>query len=100
VSAQRRHRTAQPRTAGAGQDPKRPACATCGKSADSEFTLEVHSLVVDRDAGVRSSPYWTTSYRTPKVKISMLLCDPCVSKNVNVTTAVQVEVAQGEGNQT
>jgi len=73
-------------------EPPRPPCGTCGEPATHRVSVAVEPLVLDRDAGTRSVPYWTTNYRGA-TRIETNLCGECVRKSVivKVSAATFVE---------
>ncbi len=72
----------------------RPPCATCGAGAICTMELEVRDLVLERDSGVGSVPYWTPSYKNLLASITIRLCGECVQNNVKVQTTVRAEVTK------
>ncbi len=76
------------------EDVPRPPCATCGAGASCVMSVEVQDLVLERDSGVRSVPYWNKSYKGTVASIEVRLCAGCLQKNVRLTTQVAVEVVK------
>lgn len=76
--------------------PARPPCATCGHEATCVLSLDVRDLVLERDSGVHSAPYWTSSYKSVVVDISTRLCAECVRAYVKVSMNVRAEVVKDE----
>jgi len=75
------------------EGPERPPCAMCGEPATCVMSLDVRDLILDRDSGVGSRAYWTTSYKTPSSSIEMRLCSSCVGSYVKVSVAVDAKVS-------
>ena len=74
----------------------RPLCG-CGKHpATHQVSLTVQRLQLDRDAGVRSQPYWTASYRSAQTSITALVCDECLASKINVAVVVDATVAKAK----
>lgn len=75
-----------------GEAPERPPCAVCAGPATCVMSLDVRDLVLDRDSGVGTRPYWTTSYKTQVSSVEMRLCAACVTRHVKVAVAVEAKV--------
>jgi len=69
-------------------EPPRPPCASCGAPATCEAELVLRDLVLERDAGVRSRPYWSSDYKAQRARVATRLCDACVSANVRIATSI------------
>lgn len=69
----------------------RPPCSGCGKPATQEVVVETHPLVLERDAGVRSQPYWKGSYHG-SCRITTMLCDGCMKSSVKVELTVAATI--------
>jgi len=82
----------QPTRVKESDGPERPPCATCAAPATCVMSLDVRDLVLDRDSGVRSSAYWTTSYKTLVSSVEMRLCAACVASHVKVSLSVEAKV--------
>jgi hypothetical protein len=74
-------------------EPARPICM-CGNPGAFHVQIEVTQLVLDRDAGMASRPYWTPKYRTGS-RIESIMCQSCVRSNVKlqVTASAHLEKA-------
>lgn len=71
-------------------DPPRPLCM-CGGAGSFLVTIDVQELVLDRDAGISSRPYWTAKYRTG-TRIEGIMCSDCVKRNVQVQISASAKV--------
>lgn len=75
----------------------RPLCG-CGKyRATHQVQLTVRRLMLDRDAGAHSSPYWAASWKgAAHTSIEALVCDECLGSRINVAVAVDATMAQAK----
>jgi len=85
---------------GPAQDPTldvpRPLCG-CGKHpATHQVHLTVQRLVLERESGVHSEPYWAPSYRPAHTSITSMVCDECLGSRINVTVAVDATMAKAK----
>lgn len=70
-----------------------PPCAVCATApAVVEARIEVRGLVLDRDAGMKSRPYWRPDYQAIRASASCWLCSSCLASQVNVSTSMRVEL--------
>ena len=74
-------------------DPPRPLCM-CGEPGAFQVQIDVQELVLDREAGISSRPYWTAKYRTG-TRIESIMCQKCVRSNVNVQVVASAKVERG-----
>jgi hypothetical protein len=65
----------------------RPGCSCCLEPATHEVSLNARPLKLERDAGVRSQPYWTGDYRNTTM-VSVLLCGNCFKTRVGIDFSV------------
>lgn len=72
-------------------DVPRPPCSTCGAPATHQMKLECLVLRLQRDAGLRSEPYWTPHY-SEGTSISALVCGTCLQASVKISVAVTANV--------
>lgn len=77
-------------------DVPRPACGVCGNPAGFQVDLQIRELELERDAGVKSQPYWMASYRRIVQSVSTTLCKECLGIRVNVTLDVAATVVGTE----
>jgi hypothetical protein len=63
-------------------EPARPLCM-CGSPGTFLVQIDVQELVLDRDAGISSRPYWSAKYRTG-TRIESIMCQKCVRSNVQL----------------
>ena len=71
-------------------EPARPLCA-CGSPGAFLVEIDIQELVLDRDAGISSRPYWKTGYRTG-TKIESIMCQKCVQSNVQLQISATAKV--------
>lgn len=71
-------------------EPARPLCM-CGSPGAFLVQIEVDELVLDREAGISSRPYWTTKYRNG-TKIQTVMCQKCVRANVQIQVAATAKL--------
>lgn len=71
-------------------EPARPLCM-CGSPGAFQVQIEVQELVLDRDAGISSRPYWIAKYRTG-TKIESIMCQKCVRANVQLQIVATAKV--------
>lgn len=71
-------------------DPDRPLCM-CGNPGAFQVQIDVQELVLDREAGISSRPYWTAKYRTG-TRIEAIMCQKCVRSNVQVQISATAKV--------
>jgi hypothetical protein len=71
-------------------DPPRPLCM-CGSPGAFQVQIDVQELVLDRDAGISSRPYWTAKYRTG-TKIESIMCMGCVKANVQLSVVASAKL--------
>ena len=64
------------------EEPARPLCV-CGSPGAFQVQIHVQELVLDRDAGISSRPYWSAKYRTG-TWIETIMCQACVRANVQL----------------
>ena len=76
-------------------DVPRPPCA-CGKPATDRLELKVNRLVLERDAGVKSQPYWAPSYRYTRVSVEALICGDCLARDIKIGLTVSATVEKGK----
>ena len=74
-------------------DPPRPLCM-CGEPGAFQVQIDVQELVLDREAGISSRPYWTAKYRTG-TRIEAIMCQKCVRANVSVQVVASAKVEKG-----
>ena len=74
-------------------DPPRPLCM-CGEPGAFQVQIDVQELVLDREAGISSRPYWTAKYRTG-TRIESIMCQKCVRSNVSVQVVASAKVEKG-----
>jgi len=70
--------------------PARPLCS-CGSPGAFLVQIDVQELVLDRDAGISSRPYWSAKYRTG-TRIESIMCKDCVRANVQLQILVTAKV--------
>ena len=75
-------------------EPARPLCM-CGQPGAFQVQIDVQELVLDRDAGISSRPYWTAKYRTG-TRIESIMCQGCVRSNVQVQVVASAKVEKGK----
>jgi hypothetical protein len=75
------------------EEPPRPLCSVCGGPATHEVLIATRELKLDRDAGVKSQPFWAADYRYG-TDIKVLLCAGCKKTRVGVDFQVAVSVEQ------
>ena len=75
----------------------RPICG-CGKNpVTHQVQLTVRRLILDREAGAHSQPYWAASWRgAAHTAIEALVCDDCLGNRINVVVAVDATMAQAK----
>ena len=71
-------------------EPARPLCM-CGSPGAFLVQIDVQELVLDRDAGISSRPYWSAKYRTG-TRIESIMCQKCVRSNVKLEVSVAATV--------
>jgi len=77
------------------EDVPRPPCA-CGKPATDRVEIKVQRLVLEREAGVSSQPYWSPSYRYTRVSVEALICEDCLKRNITVGLTVSASVEKAK----
>jgi hypothetical protein len=75
-------------------DPPRPLCM-CGEPGAFQVQIDVQELILDRDAGISSRPYWTAKYRTG-TRIEAIMCQKCLRSNVNVQVVASAKIEKGK----
>ncbi len=75
-------------------DPARPLCM-CGSPGAFLVTIDVQELVLDRDAGMSSRPYWTAKYRTG-TRIESIMCQGCVRSNVQLQVVATAKLEKAK----
>lgn len=73
----------------------RPPCG-CGKPATHQIKLEVRRLELDREAGVRTKPYWTPTFRGAHTGVEALVCDGCLQDHVHVELKIDASVEKAK----
>ena len=63
----------------------------CGAPGAFQVQIDVQELVLDREAGITSRPYWTAKYRTG-TRIESIMCQSCVKSNVQFQVAATAKV--------
>ena len=71
-------------------EPARPLCM-CGSPGAFQVQIEVQELMLERDAGISSRPYWTAKYRTG-TKIESIMCQACVRSSVQIQVVATAKV--------
>jgi hypothetical protein len=75
-------------------DPPRPLCM-CGEPGAFQVQIDVQELILDRDVGISSRPYWTAKYRTG-TRIEAIMCQKCLRSNVNVQVVASAKIEKGK----
>jgi hypothetical protein len=75
----------------AEEDVPRPSCG-CGSPATHQIDITVRRLVLDRDAGPYTAPYWTPSYKATSQSVSAMVCEGCHRRDINITLSVSAAV--------
>ena len=75
-------------------DPVRPLCV-CGSPGAFLMQIEVQELVLDRDAGIASRPYWSLRYRSG-TRIESIMCQACVRANVRLQVSAVAKFEKGQ----
>ena len=75
-------------------EPPRPLCM-CGAPGAFQVQIDVQELILDRDAGISSRPYWTAKYRTG-TRIEAIMCQTCVRSNVQVQVVASAKVEKAK----
>ena len=75
-------------------EPARPLCM-CGSPGAFQVQIEVQELMLERDAGIASRPYWTAKYRTG-TKIESIMCQQCVRANVQLQIVATAKVEKAK----
>lgn len=71
-------------------EPARPLCI-CGSPGAFQIQIDVQELVLERDAGIASRPYWAAKYRSG-TKIESLMCQKCLQANVQLQVVATAKV--------
>jgi hypothetical protein len=71
-------------------EPPRPLCM-CGEPGAFQVQIDIEELVLDRDAGISSRPYWRAKYQTG-TKIASIMCGKCVRANVQLQVVASAKV--------
>jgi len=71
-------------------EPARPLCM-CGSPGAFLVQIDVQQLVLDREAGISSRPYWSAKYRTG-TRIESIMCQACVRSNVQLQVVATAKV--------
>lgn len=71
-------------------DPPRPLCV-CGSPGAFQVQIDVQELVLDREAGISSRPYWTAKYRTG-TRIEAIMCQKCVQASVQLQVVASAKI--------
>lgn len=79
------------------EDVERPPCSSCGEPATCEVVLTVQSLVLEREAGMKSQPQWVPSWHPMRTKVQHLSCDACVKANVVSSVVVRAVMTEEAG---
>ena len=73
-------------------EPARPICSSCGKpEATHCVRVETKQLQLDREAGVRSAPYWSR-WKGEATLIETLLCPVCFKSSVRITVSASASL--------
>jgi len=75
-------------------EPARPLCM-CGSPGAFQVQIDVQELVLDREAGISSRPYWTAKYRTG-TRIESIMCGQCVRANVQIQVAASAKIEKAK----
>jgi hypothetical protein len=75
-------------------DPVRPLCM-CGSPGAFLVQIEVQELVLDREAGIASRPYWSPKYRSG-TRIESIMCPACVRANVQLQVSAVAKFEKGQ----
>jgi hypothetical protein len=67
----------------------------CGAPGAFQVQIDVQELILDRDAGISSRPYWTAKYRTG-TRIESIMCQTCVRSNVQVQVVASAKIEKGK----
>lgn len=71
-------------------EPPRPLCM-CGSPGAFQVQIDVQELVLDREAGISSRPYWTSKYRTG-TRIETIMCQKCLKANVQLQVVASAKL--------
>jgi len=71
-------------------EPSRPLCM-CGSPGAFQIQIDVQELVLERDAGIASRPYWTAKFRSG-TKIETIMCQQCLRANVQLQVVATAKV--------
>jgi hypothetical protein len=74
--------------------PPRPLCM-CGGPGAFKVEIDVQELVLDREAGISSRPYWSAKYRTG-TRIESIMCQSCVRSNVQVQVVASAKLEKAK----
>ncbi len=55
----------------------------------------MRALELDREAGARTEPYWTPSYKRVRSHITAMFCTECVKGSVAVEIRVAATIENG-----
>lgn len=58
-------------------------------------TIDVQELVLDRDAGMSSRPYWSPKYRTG-TRIEAVMCQGCVKSNIQLQVVASAKIEKAK----
>ena len=73
------------------QPPPRPPCL-CGQPAFYIVSVSAEPLTLEREAGMRSEPYWTRNYRARTMVTEVHMCTECFSSRVNLSVALAADL--------
>lgn len=77
------------------KEPPRPLCS-CGEPGVFQVHIDVQELVLDRDSGISSRPYWTVKYRTG-TRIETIMCQNCLRANVQLQVVATAKIEKVPG---